>query len=123
MFRVDRAALLTAVSAPHLTRVDAARLAYDEFRSWLATPAGRRHGRFAEAWNAFTGATPTRCGTIPVTSRDCPECHGSRFSTAGHSLTRAVSAGYPLGTCAECYGSGRGTPVVLTAAYLTPEGQ
>lgn len=88
-----------------------------EFARFLSTPAGRAHATWQEAWNAFTGATPTRPGVITYTPNRCRECAGRRYSHRNVSRNLART-GNPS-VCGECRGTGRGSQVRETARYAS----
>lgn len=91
----------TGLLRSHLPRLDISDL-YDirrEFANALATRQGRSAATWQEAWNAWTGATPHRPGTIRIFAR-CSQCSGRGFShrNVSHNLSRTGSP-YACGTC------------------------
>ena len=101
--------LLPGVEHDHLHQLQ------QEFARYLTTPAAREHQTAAQAWNAWTGATPQRPGVIAYTPHRCGRCHGKGFDLCnpGRSMVRT---GNPY-TCPECRGNRRGQPVRQTALW------
>ena len=68
-----------------------------------------------DAWNALTGATPQRPGTLRLGPGKCSECHGRRWS---HN---SVARGNRNGICLTCHGNGKSRPQSFTALYAKSE--
>lgn len=64
-------------ATPGMRSADSRHEIRSEFQAWTA----RQREEFAnwqQAWNAWTGATPTRHGAVKVRMR-CPDCNGRGF--------------------------------------------
>lgn len=103
-----------------MTGVDAVQAARTELLRYLRTYAGSQHRTWQDAWNALTGATSHRPGRLELRHPVCRECNGRRFSLKASSLSRAMMAGLPTGTCMACRGTGREDWVTLLAVYAEP---
>lgn len=100
-----------AAALPHLRPfgTDESRAVREAFTHWL-TAQRIDYPTWQQAWNAWTGALPSRPGHLAYTHRICPVCQGRRIDRRRGSICHTCMAG-----------SYRRTQTVRTLALHQPD--
>lgn len=113
-------ATLRALIVPRgVSGTEATDLARRALHDYACTRAGSAHHTWQDGWDALTGASQQRPGTLRVDQPRCRECNGRRYSTSSRNISRNLSRGRSGLVCLECSGTGRGPRITMTA-YPAP---